>query len=67
MSKKRRTGSRIPTFDEAVEIHRRLSRGEYQHDIAAHFGLNQGRISEVKTGKRHPSALNMVQQEIVYE
>ena len=64
---KRRSGSRIPTFDEAVEIHRRLLRGEFQHDIAAQFGFNQGRISEVKSGKRHPLALVMAQQGGSYE
>ena len=63
---KRRAGSRIPTFDEAVEIHRRLYRGEYQHDIAAYFGLNQGRVPEVKTGKRHPLALVMALQEMAH-
>jgi hypothetical protein len=25
-----------------------------QHDIAAHFGINQGRVSEVISGKRFP-------------
>lgn len=34
---------------------RRLAAGEYQHDIAADLGWNQGRISEVKTGKRGPN------------
>ena len=29
-------------------------RGLYNHQIAAHFGINQGRVSEVMTGKRHP-------------
>jgi len=33
-----------------------LFRGVYQHDIAAAFGFNQGRISEVKSGERHPSS-----------
>lgn len=27
----------------------------YNHQIAALFGINQGRVSEVLTGKRHPS------------
>lgn len=35
-----------------AEIVRRLALGEYQHDIAADLGLNQGRISEINTGKR---------------
>ena len=26
-----------------------------QHEIAAHFGLNQGRVSEVLNGKRFPN------------
>lgn len=30
----------------------RLRSSEFQHDIAADLGVNQGRISEVKTGKR---------------
>ena len=28
-----------------------LSSGLYQHQIAALLGINQGRVSEVKTGK----------------
>lgn len=30
------------------------TRSLYQHEIAALIGVNQGRISEVKSGKRHP-------------
>ncbi len=37
------------------EIQKRLAAGDMQHDIAADFGINQGRVSEVKTGKRRPS------------
>lgn len=33
-------------------IWERLQNGDLQHDIAADLGINQGRISEVKTGKR---------------
>lgn len=33
-------------------IRQRLALGDYQHDIAADLGLNQGRVSEVNTGKR---------------
>ena len=44
---------RAPLYAETIrEIRRRLSLGDYQHDIAADLGLNQGRISEIKTGKR---------------
>lgn len=38
-----------PTYDE---MRRRLALGDLQQDIAADLGLNQGRVSEVKTGKR---------------
>uniref|UniRef100_UPI00403F2A7C helix-turn-helix domain-containing protein n=1 Tax=Asticcacaulis sp. DW145 TaxID=3095608 RepID=UPI00403F2A7C len=34
----------------------RISQGLYQHQIAALLGINQGRVSEVLTGKRHPDA-----------
>lgn len=34
------------------EVMKRLAHGEFQHDIAAELGWNQGRVSEVKTGKR---------------
>lgn len=30
----------------------RIAAGEHQHDIAADLGWNQGRVSEVNTGKR---------------
>ncbi len=33
-------------------IKERLRLGELQHDIAADLGINQGRISEINTGKR---------------
>jgi predicted XRE-type DNA-binding protein len=33
-------------------IKKRLQAGHFQHDIAADLGINQGRVSEVKTGKR---------------
>lgn len=39
--------------DETVMLIRaRLAKGEYQHRIAADLDINQGRISEVNTGKR---------------
>lgn len=50
---KRRT-LRVPTREQAILIWEMLDNGMYKHDIAAVFGFNQGRISEVKTGKRHP-------------
>lgn len=44
------------SFKDAVEIQKRLKRGEFQNRIAADFDVNPGRISEVKTGKLHPGS-----------
>lgn len=44
---------RVPySSDIYREVKLRLAAGELQHDIAADLGWNQGRISEVNTGKR---------------
>lgn len=53
------------TAQDIADIKARLRRGEYQHDIAAAYGLNQGRVSEINTGKRgaavkHPEQLTML-------
>jgi hypothetical protein len=45
------------TADMASKMKTRvLHRGEAQHDVAAHFRVNQGRVSEVVRGKRFPDA-----------
>lgn len=45
--------SRAPYTPETFSLVKaRLAAGEFQHDIAADLGWNQGRVSEVKTGKR---------------
>jgi len=49
--KKGRKRARL-TDDVIRKIWERLKMGHFQHDIAADLGINQGRISEVKTGKR---------------
>lgn len=53
---------RAPLNDETYCIIRqRLANGEFQHDIAADLGLNQGRISEVKTGLRgNPDQISLL-------
>ena len=56
MSDREERGGRTPTFRQAVKIHKLLYNKEYQHDIAAKYGFNQGRVSEVKTGKSHPGS-----------
>lgn len=44
---------RAPLTDDVIRIiWGRLRRGDYQHDIAADLHINQGRVSEVNTGKR---------------
>ena len=42
-------------------IRERLAFGLMQHDIAADLGINQGRVSEVNTGKRgDPNQLSLI-------
>jgi transcriptional regulator with XRE-family HTH domain len=36
----------------AARIKRLLSEKMMQHDIAARFGINPGRVSEIKAGRR---------------
>ena len=44
---------RAPMCEETYrDIRQRLALGELQHDIASDLGINQGRVSEVNTGKR---------------
>lgn len=45
--------NRAKLTDEVIRsIWTRLRAGHFQHDIAADLGINQGRVSEVNTGKR---------------
>jgi hypothetical protein len=41
------------TADQAAIVKGLLLRGEKQHDIAAFFGENGGRIAEIAKGHRH--------------
>jgi transcriptional regulator with XRE-family HTH domain len=51
----KRTPSTPVTPEMAAKIKAmRKSLGLFQHQIAAVLGMNQGRVSEVLTGKRHP-------------
>jgi len=54
------------TSQDIADIKQRLLRGEYQHDIAAKYGLNQGRISEINTGKRFQQKANSAQQATLF-
>lgn len=51
MSKKRKPSNRITSNDVPV-IKKRIRQGEFQNRIAADYDVNQGRISEIKTGKK---------------
>lgn len=41
------------TFEDAVEVWRLHRLNVHQHLIAARFGVNPGRVSEVLTEKKH--------------
>ena len=53
---------RAPMCEENyIWVRARIAGGEHQHDIAADLGWNQGRISEVNTGKRgDPNQLTLL-------
>lgn len=52
----RRRASRQLDQDDAKLIWTLHQRGLFQHQIAAEMGVNQGRISEILTGKRFAEA-----------
>ena len=60
MTNPRRPSYRL-TFEDAVRIWQMHSPGEINSRIAAHFDVNQGRISEVLTGKRHQGSERIAQ------
>ncbi|MGM5033546.1 hypothetical protein [Tardiphaga sp. 803_E3_N1_3] len=49
MSKGKSSGYHLTNNDAAIVLGQSL-RGDRDHDIAAWFGVNQGRIAEVKAG-----------------
>lgn len=51
MAKARKGRGNVPAHEIAT-ILRRLKNGEIQHHIAAEYRTNQGRLSELKNGKR---------------
>jgi hypothetical protein len=50
------------TEDQAAIVKGMLERGDKQQDIAARFGINSGRIADIKSGRKHirvmPAPLN---------
>ena len=53
----RRKSPRV-TPDMAAMFHRLRKVGMLQHDIAALYSVNQGRVSEVLKGRRFPDLLD---------
>jgi hypothetical protein len=46
-----RKPSKKLAFQEAVEIWKRLWRGEFQNRIAADYDVNPARVSDIKMGR----------------
>lgn len=44
------------TFEDAILVWRMHWEGQFQHMIAAHFGVNQGRVNEDLKGHRQPGS-----------
>jgi hypothetical protein len=53
------------TPEMAAKIKALIEVGICQHDIAAHFKINQGRVSEINTGMRFPG-IEPVQTEMIF-
>lgn len=49
------SGRRLSEGDASI-VKGMAARGDRHHDIAAWFGVNQGRIAEVLSGDKYPSA-----------
>lgn len=56
MAKASRSGIQVRDADVPV-ILAMIARGDRKHDIAAWFGLNQGRVAEVEQGEYGTTAL----------
>ena len=56
MSKSKASGYHL-TNNDASMVLGQVARGDRDHDIAAWFGVNQGRIAEVKDGSHGTPAL----------
>ena len=50
--------------DDAALVKGMLARGDRQHDIAAWFGVNGGRIGEISTGAKFPDVKPAEQSEL---
>lgn len=52
------------TEEDAALIRGMIARGDRHHDIAAFFGLNQGRIAEINDGTRFPGVAAAAKNEL---
>ena len=51
------------TESDAVSIWKRHWSGEYQHHIAASFGVNPGRVNDVIKGRKHAGSEELAMRE----
>jgi hypothetical protein len=63
MPRARPSGLRLSETQASI-VKGMLQRGDRQHDIAGWFGVNSGRIAEVKDGHLHPAAPPASQHEL---
>ncbi len=63
MARAEPSGRRLSAADVSL-VKGMLDRGDRHHDIAAWFGVNQGRIAEVKGGELHPDAPPALPEEL---
>jgi hypothetical protein len=55
MARAARSGRRL-SYEDASLVKGMVRRGDRHHDVAAWFGVNQGRIAEVLAEELHPGA-----------
>ncbi len=53
MQRRAKPSGVVLTTNDAAIVKGMLARGDRQHDIAAWFGVNGGRIAEIATGARY--------------
>lgn len=55
------------SYEDAIQVWLMIFDGAFNHTIAAEFGVNQGRISEIRTGQKLPgsreAALELIKEE----
>lgn len=64
MGSRAEPSGRTLTAEDAALIRGMIARGDRHHDIAAFFGVNQGRIAEIKDGSRFPGIRPAVDRDL---